>query len=482
VTLRRRLIALSAAAVAVSIVLASVVAYLVVRGELRAQVDASLREQAGGAVTFALPAPRAGERGARDRVILAGPDAERAGGPASPPLEAERPPPGARREQVRVRLPPVPFGGAPGYAQIVDPRGRVSFAGDGPARLPVDERTREVARGEREPFLEDHDVAGTHLRVLTTSLVEGEALQVARPLEEVDDSLRTLALVLAGVSLGGVALAAALGFGVARAALRPVERLTRAAEHVTRTRDLSRRIDADDRDEIGRLARTFNTMLAALESSLGAQRQLVADASHELRTPLTSLRTNVEVLGRSDALDPAERERLIEDVRAQLEELSALVADLVDLAREEEPAFAREAVRLDELVAGCVERALRHAPDREFDCDLAPAVVDCVPERVARAVANLLDNAAKWSPPGGRIEVRLTLDGELSVRDHGPGIADEDLPHVFDRFYRARSARGRPGSGLGLAIVRQVAEAHGGRVRAESLRSEGGGARLTLTL
>ena len=301
-------------------------------------------------------------------------------------------------------------------------------------------------------------------------------LQVARPLDEVDDTLGTLRLGLAVIVLLGIAGAIALARLATRTAVRPVAELTDAAEHVARTRDLTRRIEREGDDELSRLAGAFNTMLEALDDSQRAQRRLVADASHELRTPLTSLRTNMEVLGRG-GLGAADHARLRADVIAQLEELTLLVADLVDLAREEEPVAEREALRLDELVAAAVERAERHAPGVRFETELEPIVVDGVRSRLDRAVANLLDNAAKYG--AGTVEVTLR-DGVLTVRDHGPGIADEDLPFVFDRFYRAPSARGRPGSGLGLAIVRQAAEAHGGSVLAD--RAPDGGAVLRMTL
>jgi two-component system sensor histidine kinase MprB len=220
-------------------------------------------------------------------------------------------------------------------------------------------------------------------------------------------------------------------------------------------------------------------MLAALERSLDAQRQLVADASHELRTPLTSLRTNVEVLERGDSLSGEDLRRLREDVVAQVDELTALVTDIVELARGQGSDVVIDELRADELVQAAVERAQRHAPSVQFKTALERTVVRGVPERLERAVSNLLDNAAKWSPPGGVVEVELRA-GELSIRDHGPGIAPTDLPHVFDRFYRAPSARGRPGSGLGLAIVRQVAEEHGGSVVAET--ASGGGARFRFRL
>jgi two-component system sensor histidine kinase MprB len=250
-----------------------------------------------------------------------------------------------------------------------------------------------------------------------------------------------------------------------------VRRLTKTAEAVTKTRDLSQRIEpsATGDDELGRLAGSFNTMLGALEESSRAQRQLVADASHELRTPLTSLRTNIEVLARGNRLAPDDRERLLDDVIEQIDEMTALIGELIELAREARPDAIEEPardVRLDELAAEAVERARRNRPEVEFMTDFDESLVHGTPSRIERAVANLLDNAAKWSPPGGPVEVAVRA-GEVSVRDHGPGIADEDLPYVFDRFYRSRGARGMPGSGLGLAIVKQVAESHGGTVVAE---------------
>jgi two-component system sensor histidine kinase MprB len=258
-----------------------------------------------------------------------------------------------------------------------------------------------------------------------------------------------------------------------------VTRLTETAERVTVTGDLSERIDVSGRDELSRLATSFNTMLGALEESTRAQRQLVADASHELRTPLTSLRTNIEVLASDRALPPQERGRLLSDVVEQLEEMTTLIAELIELARTERQMAEPEDVRLDLVVADVIERTRRNRPGVAFRASLEKSVVRGVPGTIDRAIGNLLDNAAKWSPPGAEVEVEVR-DGRVAVRDHGPGIADEDLPYVFDRFYRARDARGMPGSGLGLAIVRQIAEAHGGEVVAE--RAEGGGTRMVLRL
>ena len=297
-----------------------------------------------------------------------------------------------------------------------------------------------MADGERGAFFADVDRAGGELRVYTTA-PNGAVLQVARPLDEVDATLATLRFGLGVIVLLGIAAALALARLATRAAVKPVAELTDAAEHVARTRDLTRRIEREGDDELSRLAGAFNTMLEALDDSQRAQRRLVADASHELRTPLTSLRTNLEVLGRG-GLGAADHERLRADVIAQLEELTLLVADLVDLAREEEPVAEREALRARR--ARRRRGGARRGGTRRtcaFATDLEPTLVDGVRSRLDRAVANLLDNAAKHGD--GRVEVTLR-DGELTVRDHGPGIADEDLPFVFDRFYRApRRAGGR---------------------------------------
>jgi two-component system sensor histidine kinase MprB len=294
----------------------------------------------------------------------------------------------------------------------------------------------------------------------------------------VDDNLDRLRTILILVALGGIGLAAALGLLVARTALAPVRRLTEATEEVTETRDLSRRMADEGTDELGRLAGSFNTMLASLEEAARSQRRFVADASHELRTPLTSLRTNIEVLARADDMAPEERERLLADLVEQLAEMSELVAELVALDRVED-AGEPEDVRLDLAAGEAIERVRRNRGGVTFVPDLEETVVSGVPGSIERAIGNLLDNAAKWSPPGGEVEVSVR-DGEVAVRDHGPGIDEDDLPYVFDRFYRASSARGQPGSGLGLAIVRQVAEAHGGQVTAE--RPDDGGTLVRLRL
>ena len=435
-TFRTRVTLLSAAAVAAAIAVVAPVIFLTVRSELRAQVDQSLRELAQRA------------------------------GPEIVPITS----PGDERPEFVLPVPPPGIPG--GYGQLIGVRGVIDRV-RGTPDIPVSDRARGVALGTVPPFIEDVSADGIHLRVYTLPFGPGLALQLARPLEEIDATLRRLVLVLGGVAVLGVGAAAGLGLLVSRGALGPVRRLTGTAERVAATRDLGHRIDAGGRDELARLAGAFNEMLGALEESQRSQRQLVTDASHELRTPLTSLRTNLEVLARDYHLDPAERDRMLRDAVAQAEELSVLVADVVEVARDGEAASATpELVRFDELVRSAVERAAGRTPEITFRWDVEPFIVRGVRGQLDRAVSNVLDNAVKWSPTPGNIEVTLR-DGELAVRDHGPGIDRDDLPHVFDRFYRSPATRGTPGSGLGLAIVKQVIESHGGTVTAENADGEG---------
>ena len=287
-------------------------------------------------------------------------------------------------------------------------------------------------------------------------------------------------LILLFVGAGGIALAAAMGFGVARTALAPVRRFTSGTETIAASGDVSRRMEVVGDDELARLARSFNSTLDELERSVEAQRHLVADAGHELRTPISSLRANIQLLEDADRLPESEVAALRDDIVQELDELTAIVADIVELARRTKPTEAEvDDVRLDLITDQLAERARRRGGNQvAFDLDLEPTLVRGQQERVARAISNVLDNARKWSPPGGLVEVRLH-DGELSVRDHGPGFDSKDLPHVFDRFFRSDRARGMQGSGLGLAIVRQAAEAGGGWAKAEN--APGGGALVTVS-
>lgn len=436
-TLRTRIAVIAAVAVAIAVLAASTGIYLATARTLQDSVDGSLVELARE-----FRSPRSGPR-------VSGP------------------------------RPPGRFGGAGGFIQYVSSRGQVLGSLD-VEPLPVDEQVTDVAAGERDAFFETVRVGGESVRVLTFPVERGVAAQVARPLDEVQATLRTLRRRLAIGSLGGIALAAVLGTAVARRATRPVDELTRLAEEVATTQDLSQRIAVERDDEIGRLAATVNTMLANLEQARHAQEQLVADASHELRTPLTSLRTNVEVLAEAERLDPENRRRLVGDVVEQLDEFARMVGDLVELARGDRPVQAAAPVRLDQMAAEVVQRA---PTDGRIHLNATPVTVVGDRDRLERAVRNLVDNALKYGGDGP-LEVtveRRDREAVLRVADQGPGIAPQHLDRIFDRFYRAPEARGAPGSGLGLSIVAQIAASHGGRIQAANRQDERG-AVFTLTL
>ena len=521
---RRRVVLLAAGAVAASVVLASVVVYVVTRDELIGQIDASLRQK----ITPGLPQAvqiqtrlGAGELAKLKRegklpplstgqigfgVQSSGEVGVVAthGGAAAPARGTKGP---AEQQSIersvsavegrhvkqlssgkrtgaiaRLVLPKPTLGGAIGYVQLLQSNGSIVGPEGTRSLLPITAATRAVAGGRRDAFFSDATVSGTHVRILTERAPQEDGVwQVALPLTDVTNTLAHLQLVLAIVSLGGIALAAALGLLVSRAALVPVRRLTHTAESVARTEDLGHRIEGGEQDELGRLAASFNTMLATLERSRLAQRQLISDASHELRTPLTSVQVNLDALAQGERLPVRERARIVAAAQAQLRELTVLVGDLVDLSKTDVEEIEVEDVRLDLAAAGALERArlLGVGGHSTFVLDAEPCLVRAAPARLERAIANLLDNACKWSPPGLPVEVRVR-NGRLEVRDHGPGIAAQDLPRVFDRFYRAPAARARPGSGLGLAIVRQMAETHGGSVHAAN--DPDGGTRLTLEL
>jgi two-component system sensor histidine kinase MprB len=412
VTLRRRVTLMSALVVGATLVLASGVCYLVMRGELRGQIDDSLREQ-GGQVARA---------------------------PRFDPAN------GALR---RIPQPQRRTGASQAYVQFVSADGAVRRPpGSTEPLLPVTATTKRIARSGRGRTLTDARADGAHVRLLTVGVPGLGAVQLARSLESVDRALSRLKIVLALLTVFGTGFAALLARVFSRPVAAPTEQELALSQ-------------------------------GALADSIAAQRQLVADASHELRTPVTSLRTNAEMLRDASYVPDAERRLIAGEVVDQAEELTALIGDLIDLARGDVPDPAVEDVRLDALAYESVQRARRHAPQLDFRLDAEPCVVEGAPERLARAVNNLLDNAAKHSPDGAAVEVGLR-DGVLTVRDHGPGIDPQDLPHVFDRFHRGANARGRPGSGLGLAIVKQVAEAHGGNVALQ--RAPGGGTIALLAL
>jgi two-component system sensor histidine kinase MprB len=442
-TLRARLAIGTACTLALAICVGFLAAYFVVRGQLRREIDTSLRARAATVVTFAGKASTSRLQGLPRKV----------------------------------RVSPPKLGAAPGYTQFVNAGGKISLPPTETIRLPAG-GAPAVASGTGAAFYKDATVDGTHLRIYTARLDKQTAIEIARPLTEVDHALSRIRLLFLLVSLVAVAGAAAVGLFVSRATLRPVERLTDDAERIAATGDLSERTDEDRSDELGRLAVAFNTMLDALAKSVRAQRQLVADASHELRTPLASARANLELVELHGDLAAEERQRIVAEALVELREMTHLIEELVELARGDVQVPRKQPTRLDHVT----EEALTTATRRSltiFHTDLNPTVVDAAPAELARAISNLLDNAVKWSPDGAPVEVTVK-DGTVTVRDHGPGIAAADLPHVFDRFYRAVGARKLPGSGLGLAIVRQVAEAHGGTVAATP--AGGGGSIFTLRL
>ena len=427
---------MSALAVGVTVALASLVCYLAMRAELRSQVDDPLRAQC----------ERIAQRG----------------------------------EPIGQRLPGPPkgSGGPAEFSQVVAPDGAVRdrFGGLSIAVAPGD---RAAALGGGHPFLSDRTADGVHLRVLTVPIQGLGAVQLGRSLEGVDNVLARLRIVLVALVLLGTAFAAAMARLFSRPVMQPITDLTRTAEHIEATGDLGRRLGARGTDEVGRMAERFDAMLDRVQASQVAQRRLVADASHELRTPVTSLRTNMEVLLAGAELEEGERRALLRDMVGQSEELSALVGDLIELARGDEGDPPVEDVAFDGLVAEAVERARRHAPGVRFRTALQPCTVEGVPDRLGRAINNVLDNAAHFSPADGVVEVQMH-DGTLTIRDHGPGVAPDELPLLFDRFFRGAAARERHGSGLGLAIVRQVVESHGGAV--DAANAQGGGLVVRLTL
>lgn len=459
--LRSRLALLVATAVAVAVAVVSTVCWVVVRGKLYDEVDAKLRST-------------------RQSIDLRAVDVA-ATLRACPPSATSQDEFGRPKDY---------------YFQLVRASGDEPcvFAAVSAGTVRVTDGDREVA-GRADPRLETFrdgtDTDGRSVRVLTVAaaadgaVFRDTALMIGVPLRETERTLNDLALLLLLVSGIGVLGAGATGLWVARTGLAPVDRLTGAVEHVARTEDLSVRIPAEGDDEIARLSRSFNAMTAALASSRDLQQQLIADAGHELRTPLTSLRTNIELLARSEesgrAIPPDDRRALLASVKAQMTELAALIGDLQELSRPDGSAHGRtvQVVGLHEILQGALERARLRGPELTFTADIGPWYVRGEQAALERALVNVLDNAVKFSPPGGHVEVELR-DGTLSVRDHGPGIGAEELPHVFERFWRSPSARSLPGSGLGLSIVARTVQQAGGEV--SLARAEGGGTRAVIRL
>jgi two-component system, OmpR family, sensor histidine kinase MprB len=360
-----------------------------------------------------------------------------------------------------VPAPPV-LGGAPGYFQFVYPNGRVVAGDGGKPQLPADAHVLRISKQARGSFFTTARIRGVHVEVFTVGDPYAHyAIEVALPLTEVDAAVHELSLTYGLLIGGGVLLAGLLGAGIARTALAPIGRFSNQTQEVTSALDRPRRLEEKGAEELRELAMSFNQTLDALERSIQAQRHLILDASHELRTPMAALRSNIQIFLVSHRLPEEERSALQGAIVAELDELTQLVADVVELARGSTTSEHTEPIELDDIVREAVVRAQRRAPKLAFSLELEPTVIVNAPDRVSRAVINVIDNARKWSLPSGRIEVVLR-DGLLCVRDHGPGFKEEDIPNVFDRFYRADEARRLPGSGLGLAIVKQAAEAHGG--------------------
>lgn len=457
--LRSRLAMLTAAAVAFAVAVVSVICWFLVQGKLYDEIDARLAGQ----------------------------------------ITTKTVPPSTLRSVLDSCQPPQhngSFGQQPSlsYSQLVQSDGTTCLTG-GPATVKVTEGDKTLAKSGRTAiakYRNGTDSDGRAVRVLTAHVYadpgvpyQGIAQMVAYPLDDTRKTLNELALLLLAVSGIGVLGAGAAGLWIARAGLKPVDELTEAVEHVARTEDLTVRIPVEGEDEIARLSRSFNSMTAALGDSRDRQAQLIADAGHELRTPLTSLRTNIELLSRSEEtgrpIPPDDRKALMASVKAQMTELAALIGDLQELSRPD-AAHAPETldvVALHDIARSALDRARLRGPELTITADLGPWYVQAEPAALERAVINVLDNAVKFSPPGGTIDVVLA-DGRLSVRDHGPGIPADDLPYVFERFWRSPSARSLPGSGLGLSIVARTVQQSGGDIALNP--AQGGGTEAVIRI
>ncbi|WP_410643766.1 sensor histidine kinase [Amycolatopsis sp. lyj-346] len=471
-TLRARVAVLTTLGVALAVVVVSLAGWWLMHGRMYENLDRRLSADTTEAASATTPEEALRGVDSADALPSHWDDDD------GPPREVER--------LLGTAGPPPPV-----VVRFLDPRGHpvAATAGAawlGPATSPA---VRIAASGSGQDFADAGPGDDTVYRV-STAPRPGGAIQVASRVIGIEETLDDLRILLTWIGLAGAALAGLVGWGVARAGLGPVHRLTGAVEKVAETQDLGSSIPVAGRDEIARLATAVNHLLTALAASKAAQQQLVQDAGHELRTPLTSLRTNVELLtyaeaqaGSGRSLAPDDRARLLRDLGVQAEELTTLTTELVELAAENTDPEPFGPLDLADVVHGAVIRARARWPQVVFAVSAAPANLTGQPGGLARVVLNLLDNAAKWSPPGGTVRVDLsTTDGytELTVTDEGPGIDEQDRPKVFERFYRATAARSMPGSGLGLAIVAQIVETHSGSVVAGA--AAGGGAQLRVRL
>ncbi|MGN6870173.1 MAG: sensor histidine kinase [Solirubrobacteraceae bacterium] len=460
-SLRTRIVLVAGVAVAIAVVAVAVASYEGTRSQLQGQVDQSLNSLSRPPLSNIGFGPQGGP----SPLPQGDGDQSREGG--------RDPDEGLGFE----RLPPQAFGGASGTFTLFKHDGRTYVPPGQAYEIPSTPAIEALAMSGDGRFYTNMRVKGTHIRVLVVGIGPKGALAVALPLTTVDSALHRQLILLLVIGGTGILLAALLGLLVARTALAPIARFTRQTESIAANpeRIEHERIDIIGSDELSRLASAFNRTLDALERSVAAQRNLVADASHELRTPIATIRANLQLMRDEELLSAEDRAALRADVIEELDELTALVGDVVELARGSKPSGERGDVRLDAVVHDAIERGRRRAPGLTFQQVIEPTLVRGEADRISRAVTNLLDNAAKWSPEGGIIEVTLH-DGTVTVRDHGPGFNEDDLPFVFDRFHRASEARSKPGSGLGLAIVRQAAEAHDGF--AEAANAPDGGAIL----
>jgi two-component system sensor histidine kinase MprB len=448
VSLRTRLTLAGGGAVFAALAIASSVIYVDVRSNLHDQVDVSLIQSADANALKWAGANRAAKLPSTAKAH-----------PNKPARLFGKEPPG-------------------GLFQIIPSLRSGTNGGQPKPFVPFVSRDTSVASGSSPPYFRDVRFGGTAMRLYTMRLPSSRdgLVRIAQPLTNANATIANVRLLLLLLTLGGALAAGLLGRLAANALLRPVRALAGTVRDVSATRDLNQRIPVSGRDELASLAADFNTMLAALDESQQDQQQLIADASHELRTPLTAHRANIELLARPD-LPVERRQRVLGAAVRATEELSTLVGDLIEAARAGRSVDAREPLALDELATAGVERGRHRAPGLRFESRLEPYSVVGARSRLERAIDNVLDNAIKWSPPGGTVDIRL-VDGTLAVRDRGPGIPEADLPHVFDRFYRAAAARALPGSGLGLAIVKQTVDDHGGCVTVAN--ADGGGTLLTL--
>ena len=470
-SLRRRITAVVAVAVAAIAILIGAAGYLSTRDKLVSSIRQQLSQRA-----------QDGER----RLGSFGTDQNPFGAGTSPPAGSQGTgglsgTGGTGGTARRFQPPAQPFGGATGFFQKVGAHGQPSplFYGQGSANLPVTPAVKATAAGRRGSFYFDATVKGTHVEILVVHDRAGSgAIEVALPLTDVDSELSSLLVTYGLIAAAGVLIAILVALLVARAAIAPIGRFITETAQVTRSLARPRRLEETGADELRHLAVYFNQTLEALERSVAAQRHLIADASHELRMPLAALRSNIQIFLEAERLLPEERVELQDAIVAEVDDLTQLVSDVLELARGAAPSDAVETVELDGLVRDAIARTQRRAPGLTFDLDIEPTLIMNNPDRVGRAVQNVIDNARKWSPGDGTVHV-VVRDGTLTVRDHGPGFCVEDLPSVFDRFFRADASRRMPGSGLGLAIVKQAAEAHGGYARADN--AEGGGALIVVS-